>query len=37
MGEYSANLWTNLFLGIITLFTILMALVGIFGILNLLK
>ncbi len=37
MGEHSANLMTNLILGIITLFTILMALAGVFGILNLLK
>ena len=37
MGEHSANLTTNLILGIITLFTILMALAGVIGILNLLK
>jgi len=36
-GEHSANLTSNLILGIITLFTILMAVAGVFGILNLLK
>jgi len=37
MGEFSANLTTNIMLGIITVFTILMALAGVIGILNLLK
>jgi manganese transport protein len=37
MGEFSANMITNIMLGIITVFTILMALAGIIGILNLLK
>ena len=37
MGKHTANLTTNLILGIITLFTILMALAGVIGILNLLK
>ena len=37
MGEFSANMTTNIMLGIITVFTILMALAGVIGILNLLK
>lgn len=37
MGEHSANLTTNIMLGIITLFTILMAVAGVIGILNLLN